>query len=146
MSGFGTSDDAVLDRAAAMGDRVRLTGEIPDSALIALYAGAAALVFPSLYEGFGLPLLEAMHLGCPVLCSNAASLPEVAAEAALYFDPRNPKSIADCLLRVADAPLPESLRSAGRARAAEFSYARCAAQTATVLNRLLHPSPAASPR
>jgi glycosyltransferase involved in cell wall biosynthesis len=141
MRGFGTNDDAVLQCAANMGDRVRFTGEIPDSGLIALYAGATALVMPSLYEGFGLPLLEAMHLGCPVLSSNAAALPEVAAAAALYFDPRNTQSIADCLLRVTDAPLLESLRTTGRLRAAQFSYATCAAQTAAVLNPLLTPSP-----
>jgi len=139
MRGFGTSDDAVLRRAAAMGDRVRFTDEVSDSDLIALYAGATALVLPSLYEGFGLPLLEAMRLGCPVLSSNAAALPEIAADAALYFDPRDPQSIADCLLRVADAPLLESLRTAGRLRAAQFSYARCATQTAAVLNALLTP-------
>ena len=138
MRGFGTDDDAVLKRAARFGDRVLFTGEIPDSELIALYAGAAALVMPSLYEGFGLPLLEAMHLGCPVLSSSAASLPEVAAEAALYFDPRNPQSIADCLLRVLDAPLMQTLRTAGLARSARFSYARCATQTAAVLNPLLN--------
>ena len=137
MRGFGTSDDAVLQRAASLGDRVRFTDEIPDSELIALYAGATALVMPSLYEGFGLPLLEAMHFGCPVLASNAASLPEVAADAGLYFDPRDPDSIADCLCRVLDAPLMNSLRSAGRARAAQFSYAKCAVQTAAVLNSLL---------
>ena len=137
MRGFGTNDDAVLQRAASMGDRVRFTDEIPDSELIALYAGADALVMPSLYEGFGLPLLEAMHLGCPVLSSNAASLPEIAADAALYFDPRSPQSIADCLLRVADVSLMQSLRAAGRLRAAQFSYTNCAARTASILNAAL---------
>jgi glycosyltransferase involved in cell wall biosynthesis len=137
ISGFVTNDDAVVRRAHALGDRVRFTGEIPDPELIALYSGAAALVLPSLYEGFGLPLLEAMQLGCPVFSSNATSLPEVAADAALYFNPRNPQSLADTLLRVTDEALMDALRLAGRARATQFSYARCAAQTAAVLNRLL---------
>ena len=137
MRGFGTGDDAVLHQAEALGDRVRFTGEISDSELIALYAGADALVLPSLYEGFGLPLLEAMQMGCPVLSSNAASLPEIGADAALYFDPHNVQSLADRLLQVTDEPLMNSLRAAGRIRAREFTYARCATQTAAVLNPLL---------
>lgn len=137
MRGFGTNDDAVLKQAESLGQRVRFTDEIPDSELIALYAGAAALVLPSLYEGFGLPLLEAMHLGCPVLCSNAASLPEVAGDAALLFDPHNVDSLNARLLQVTDQPLMNSLRAAGRKRAAQFTYASCAIQTAAVLNPLL---------
>jgi glycosyltransferase involved in cell wall biosynthesis len=137
MRGFGSGDDAVLQQAEGLGDRVRFTGEIPDSGLIGLYAGAGALVLPSLYEGFGLPLLEAMQMGCPVLSSNAASLPEIGADAALYFDPRDVQSLADRLLQVTDQPLMNRLRAAGRARAREFTYPRCAAQTAAVLNPLL---------
>jgi glycosyltransferase involved in cell wall biosynthesis len=137
MRGMGTDDERVLHQAESFGDRVRFAGQIPDSELIALYAGASALVMPSLYEGFGLPLLEAMQMSCPILSSDAASLPEVAGDAALYFDPHDPASLAACLLRVRDEPLMQSLRSAGRARSARFSYASCAAQTAEVLNRLL---------
>ena len=135
--GFGSGDDAVLRQAESLGDRVRFTGEIPDSELIALYSGASALVFPSLYEGFGLPLLEAMQMGCPVMSSNAASLPEVAGDAALYFDPRSVESLADCLLRVQDEALMHQLRIDGKTRAKEFSYARCAQHTAAILNSLL---------
>jgi len=141
MRGFGSNDEPTIRQAESMGDRVRFTDEIPDSELISIYTGATALVMPSLYEGFGLPLLEAMHLGCPVLSSNAASLPEIAADAALYFDPRNAQSLADCLLRVTDAPLLQSLCAAGRIRAAQFSYGQCAVQTAAVLNPLLNPPP-----
>lgn len=137
MRGFGTNDDAVLKQAESLGPRVRFTDEIPDSELIALYAGAAALVLPSLYEGFGLPILEAMHLGCPVLCSNAASLPEVAGDAALFFDPHNAESLIQCLLQVTDQPLMDTLTTAGRTQAALFTYAQCATQTAAVLNPLL---------
>ena len=135
--GFGSGDDAVLRQAEGLGDSVRFAGEVSDSELIALYAGAAALVFPSLYEGFGLPLLEAMQMGCPVMSSNSASLPEVAGDAALYFDPRSVESLADCLLRVQDEPLMNQLRSAGQARAKEFSYTRCAQHTVAILNSLL---------
>jgi glycosyltransferase involved in cell wall biosynthesis len=138
MSGFGSNDEAVLRQAQSM-PRVRFTGEISDADLIALYAGARALVLPSLYEGFGLPLLEAMQLGCPCLSSNATSLPEVGGDAALYFDPHDVDSLAARLLDVLDEPLMQRLRLAGRIRAAEFSYARCAAATAAILNPLLKP-------
>jgi len=136
--GFGTGDDAVLLQAQSLGDRIQWSGEIPDCELIALYRGATALVLPSLYEGFGLPLLEAMQLGCPVLSSNAASLPEIAADAALYFDPRDPAALAELLLQLAHPnPIAESLRQAGYRRVANFSYSRCADETAAVLNPLL---------
>ncbi|SNS23694.1 Glycosyltransferase involved in cell wall bisynthesis [Granulicella rosea] len=135
--GLGTGDAAVLRQAANMGDRVRFAGEVSDAELIQLYAGAAALVLPSVYEGFGLPLLEAMQLDCPVLVSNAGSLPEVAGDAALYFDPHDASSLAQSLLAVLDARRMNALRSAGRRRLEQFSYARCAADTAPVLNHLL---------
>jgi len=137
MRGFGSNNEAVLRQAESVGDRVRFTDEITDAELIALYAGASALVLPSLYEGFGLPLLEAMQMGCPCMSSNAASLPEIGGDAALYFDPHSVESLVECLLKVTDDPLMNSLRIAGRARAAQFSYARCAAQTAAILNTLL---------
>jgi len=137
MRGFGTGDEAVLKQAEGLGDRVRFTDEIPDAELIALYAGASALVLPSLYEGFGLPLVEAMHLGCPILCSNAGSLPEIAGEAALYFDPRSPESLSACLLQLNDPAVLETLRRAGKQRVQAFSYTRCAEQTATVFNAQL---------
>ena len=140
MRGFGTGDDAVLHTAKSFGDRVRFTGEISDSELIAFYRGATALVLPSLYEGFGLPLLEAMQLGCPVLASTAGSLPEIGGDAALYFDPRNPASLASRLLEIQDDTVLDTLRKSGHARISQFSYAKCAAQTAEVLNRLLTPA------
>jgi glycosyltransferase involved in cell wall biosynthesis len=140
MHGFGTGDEMVFRKAEAMGTRVRFTGEISDLELIALYAGAAALVMPSLYEGFGLPLLEAMQLNCPVIASTAGALPEVAGDAALYFDPHDrhaPQELAACLVRVGDPAAMEPLVRAGRARVKDFSYERCAQQTAEVFNRLL---------
>lgn len=137
MRGFGSSDEPVLRQAETMGDRVRFTDEITDAELISLYAGASALVLPSLYEGFGLPLLEAMHLGCPCISSNAASLPEIGGSAALYFDPHSVESLVECLLQVNDTALMRSLRIGGQARATHFSYTLCATQTAAVLNPLL---------
>ncbi len=140
MRGFSSNDEPALRFAATLGDRVRFTDEISDTQLIALYAGAAALVFPSLYEGFGLPLLEAMQLGCPCLSSNAGSLPEIGGNAALYFDPRSVDSLVECLLQVTDQPLMQTLRIAGQARATHFSFDQCATQTAAVLNPLLRNS------
>ena len=141
MSGFSTGDEAVMRQADALGDRVRFTGEVPDAELTTLYAGASALVLPSLYEGFGLPILEAMQLNCPVFCSTAGSLPEIAGGAALAFDPRDPASLAACLLQLNIPAVLESLRRAGRERIQAFSFTHCAEQTAAVLNAQLERFP-----
>jgi glycosyltransferase involved in cell wall biosynthesis len=137
MEGFGTGDQAAIAQAKKMGNRVRFAGVVPDKDLISLYAGASALVFPSLYEGFGLPLLEAMRFGCPVLCSTAASLPEVAGDAALYFDPHSEQELADSLLMVRDSAKMMKLRLAGEERIKQFSFQECAERSAGVMNRLL---------
>jgi glycosyltransferase involved in cell wall biosynthesis len=87
-----------------------------------VYAGAECVVYPSLYEGFGLPLLEAMTAEVPIACSNRSSLPEIGGEAAWYFEPDSEESIADGLARVTtDAALRERLVVAGRRRAAFYS-------------------------
>ncbi len=137
MDGFGTNDDAVLQTAKALGDRVRLAGEVSDAELVRLYAGASAFVLPSLYEGFGLPLLEAMKLGCPVLCSTAGSLPEVAGDAALYFHPYSESALAELLLQVGDEAKMDGLRKAGLQRVQIFGFEQCAALTAGVMNRMM---------
>jgi glycosyltransferase involved in cell wall biosynthesis len=105
--------------------------EPDDSLLIALYQAASAFVYASLYEGFGIPPLEALACGAPVACSNAASLPEVVGDAALMFDPRNTKQIADCLERVlTDDALASELGSRGPQQAAKFSWDVAAQKTA----------------
>jgi glycosyltransferase involved in cell wall biosynthesis len=92
-----------------------------------LYAAAACFVFPSLYEGFGLPVLEAMHRGVPVACSDRSSLPEVAGDAALLFDPESPDDIARTIeTLLGDPEKAARLREAGRARAAGFTWERTA--------------------
>ena len=106
-------------------DRVHFTGIVPEAQLPGLYRGANALVFPSLYEGFGLPVLEAMACGIPVISANVTAMPEVAADAALLVDPTSVDQIADSIERIVnDTSTRLCLRQKGLARAAQFSWAR----------------------
>lgn len=113
-----------------LGSRVVFTGHIPDSDLSTIYSGAAAFVYPSLYEGFGLPPLEAMQCGAPVITSNTTSLPEVVGDAAITVDPSDEDALCDAMLRVlSDADLRDGLRAKGLRRAQDFSWTRCADRT-----------------
>jgi glycosyltransferase involved in cell wall biosynthesis len=117
---------------------VHLPGYVPDADLPAVYGAAAALVLPSVYEGFGLPLLEAMACGTPVVSSSAASLREIGGSAALYFDPLEVDDIVAQVRRVLiDDTLRAELREAGLERAARFSWRRAARETLAVYNRIL---------
>ena len=119
-------------------DRVIFPGYVPDEALPAIYAGAQALAFPSLYEGFGLPVLEAMACGTPVACSGTSSLPEVAGDAALTFDPHSQRAIAETLRRVLeDADLRSELVQRGLRQAARFSWERVAEETTSVYDAVM---------
>ncbi len=110
------------DKARA---RLKFTGYIDRNDLRRLYAGACAFVYPSLYEGFGLPALEAMVAGCPVITSSTSSLPEVCGEAAVYVDPFNRDDIRNAIERViASSDLRMTLSKAGRVQAEQFSFAR----------------------
>lgn len=123
---------------ARVRERVALTGYVRDDEKLALLAGATALAYPSLYEGFGLPLLEAMSAGVPVLASNVSALPEVAGDAAVLVDPRDDSAIAEGLRRLLEDPaLRERLRREGRARAALFTWEEAARRTASALRRAL---------
>jgi len=114
--------------------RVHLTGYLADDDLPIVYNGAAALAFPSLYEGFGLPALEALACGLPTLTSNTTSLPEVVGDAALIVDPLDTDAIADGLWRLlTDGGLRAELRARGLERARVFSWARAAAATLATL-------------
>jgi glycosyltransferase involved in cell wall biosynthesis len=90
------------------------------------YAGAAAFIFPSLAEGFGLPVIEAMGCGCPVIASDIPVFREVAGDAALFFDPHDPAALADMMRRSLDSSVRTPLASAGRKRAADFSWDKSA--------------------
>lgn len=114
--------------------RVHLTGHVPDDALPALYSGALASIYLSSYEGFGLPPLEAMSCGTPVLVSNSTSLPEVVGDAGLMVDAYDLDAIGDSIVRLVDnSRLRADLRLRGLARSKEFSWDRTAQQTWQVL-------------
>lgn len=121
-----------------MAERVRRLGLQPRKNLAALYAGAAAFVFPSLAEGFGLPVLEAMACGAPVVTSNRSSLPEVAGAAALLCDPGDPSSIGEALAKILrDRDLAEDLRRLGLERSAGMTWERTARETAACYREAL---------
>ena len=121
-----------------MADRVTLTGWISDEDLEGLYAIAACCAYPSLHEGFGLPLLEAMARGVPLACSNATALPEVAGDAAALFDPLDVDAIAAALRqRARQSRARCALVDLGRARAASFTWERCAAGVLATYERVL---------
>jgi glycosyltransferase involved in cell wall biosynthesis len=133
-------EDDLRVRADALGisHRVRFLGWIDDATLEGLYRAATCFVFPSLAEGFGLPVLEALARGTPVACSRTSSLPEVAGDAALLFDPEDTGAIRTALERLlADAALRRRLALAGRERATEFDWQRTAELTAQSYERAL---------
>ncbi len=124
--------------ATDLREAVQVTGRVPDADLPAIYGGATLLVEPSLYEGFGLPLLEAMACGTPVVCSSTSSLPEVGGTAASYFDPHDTHAIAGRIRAIwRDRGLQESMRQAGLVRAAQFSWERAARETLALYERVI---------
>jgi glycosyltransferase involved in cell wall biosynthesis len=121
----GPQDRRVVELAERhrVRDAVSFTGVLTDRELAACYRGAVALAFPSLYEGFGLPIIEAMACGVPVLTSNVTAMPEVAGDAALLVDPTSTEAIAQALDRLAgDSALRSTLSARGLARASRFSW------------------------
>jgi glycosyltransferase involved in cell wall biosynthesis len=133
LPGYPTAHEGELRahaRERGLQDDVRFPSWVSAEELEGLWELASAFVFPSLYEGFGLPVLEAMARGVPVACSDASSLPEVAGEAALLFDPRDPSQIARALQRLlGDRALAERLRALGLQRARQFTWTRAARLT-----------------
>jgi alpha-1,3-rhamnosyl/mannosyltransferase len=126
----GYLNEGLRGSAPEVRSRVAFTGQVTDAELRTLYAGASIFVFPSRYEGFGLPVLEAMALGAPVICADAASLPEVVGEAALLYPAGDAGALAEMLERTLDnQALRERLAEAGRARAAQFTWERTAMAT-----------------
>jgi len=123
--------------AKGLADHVRFLGLVDDKDLPALYAAADAFAFPSLYEGFGLPPLEAMACGVPVIVANNSSLPEVVGDAALLVDARDEAGLAAALERVlSDGDLRSALRARGRRQAATYTWQRAAAKLLSVYRRV----------
>ena len=121
--------------------RVTLAGYVDDADLAALYSGARAFVYPSLYEGFGLPVLEAMRCGTPVITSDSSSLPEVAGDAAILVPPTDATALEAALERLlTDAPLAAELRRRGLERAQQFSWERTAETTVRAYEEMLRRS------
>jgi glycosyltransferase involved in cell wall biosynthesis len=122
-----------LARHFHLDEQVRYLGYVPVDDLPGLYRGAAMLLFPSLFEGFGMPLVEAMALGCPIAAANTTSIPEVVGDAALLFDPRQPDSIATvCAQLLTDEGLRQTLMAHGRAQLTHFSWEQAADETLRV--------------
>lgn len=138
--GGGSLTPRELQRAAELGLRpeqlMQISGD--DSRLASLYRNAQALVYPSLYEGFGIPPLEAMAAGCPVITSNASSLPEVVGDAGEYFDPAVEADMAAAIARVLQSPKRRrQLIENGRVRQALFNWDKCAAETLAIYEKFL---------
>lgn len=144
MPGYPTPHERELrERASALRveSDLRMLGWVQGDELEALWSVADAFVYPSLYEGFGLPVLEAMARGVPVACADASSLPEVAGDGALLFDPRSEAEIAAAIERLLYEPqLAVRLRSAGQAQAAQFTWQRTARLTLESYERTLTPT------
>jgi glycosyltransferase involved in cell wall biosynthesis len=140
MSGEPDIDTATLIKELKLEDRVVFVGLIDDDKLPEFYRGAVAFIFPSLYEGFGLPPLEAMACGTPVLTSNVTSIPEVVGDAALMVDPYDVEAIASGIKRlVEDSQLRKELSQKGIARAKLFSWDKTAELTWKVLKEAIDP-------
>jgi glycosyltransferase involved in cell wall biosynthesis len=141
LPGYATPHEAELRahaHAVGVANDVRFLGWTSEPDVEGLFALSSAFVFPSFYEGFGLPVLEAMARGVPVACSDRASLPEVAGDAALLFDPGDPAAIAAAIERLLRDPAEaERLRAAGRVRAAGFTWSRNAELTLASYERAL---------
>ncbi len=127
-----------LERIKSLGlsGNVLCVSDADEATLAALYSGAHCLVYSSIHEGFGLPLLEAMSRECPVIACNASCMPEIAGDAALLVQPRTPRDISSAILALQDAALRARLVAAGKARVQEFSWDRCAARHMDIYSAL----------
>jgi glycosyltransferase involved in cell wall biosynthesis len=129
--------DVLAGLPEQVAERIVTTGYVIDDDVPALYSGALALVFPSLYEGFGFPVVEAMRCGTPVICANTSSLPELAGEAGLLVDPLSVSQIAGAMARVvAESRLRAELAERGYRQSVQFTWEAAARQVMAVLTAL----------
>ena len=132
----GWASGKTLARLASQPQGVRYLGYVPEDELPGLTAGATAFIYPSLYEGFGFPVAQAMAAGVPVITSNTSCLPEIAGEGALLVDPRSPAEIQSALEKLlTSAELRQQLKIAGRARAQQYRWENCARQSLEFFRR-----------
>jgi len=137
-NGYGSEAIHEFIRREALGARVKLLGYVEGARLAQLYQAASVFLFPSLEEGFGIPVLEAFANGIPVITSEASSMPEVGGEAALYVNPHDPAEIAFNVVQAAeDFPLRADLIEKGLARARQFTWRRTAEATLAVYDEVL---------
>jgi glycosyltransferase involved in cell wall biosynthesis len=137
-SGWGESVQPIIDGLGRFAKDVIVTGYVSDEILPLLYRHALAFVYPSLYEGFGLPVLDALTMGAPVITSNISSIPEIAGDAAVMVDPTSVEEISNALCRVVeDSELRKRLSADGLSRASQFSWKRCAEETKAAYARAL---------
>lgn len=140
VGGKGWHYDDIFERIASLGlnKQVRLTGYVADEELPYWYNAASALVFPSVYEGFGLPVLQALACGAPVIASNTSSVPEAAGDAALLFDPQDVDQLVSHLLTVLDSQEQvDTMRRLGLAHASQFTWQRAGAETSRAFLKVL---------
>jgi glycosyltransferase involved in cell wall biosynthesis len=142
LHGFFTGPLHALRDQLGLAGAVDFPGWIPRAELVDLYRRAWAFVYPSFFEGFGIPVVEAMAAGVPTACSDIEPIATIAGDAALLFDPHDPAALAAALLRIAeDEPLRQRLAAAGPARASQFSWRQTAEATLTVLRECAIPVP-----
>ena len=138
LAGWGQGALAAAVADSGVADRILLCGYLAEADKAALLTGADVFAYPSRYEGFGLPVLEAMACGTPVVTTTGGSLPEVAGDAALLVDPGDPDALAAALAKLAGDPAArQAMAARGQARAATFTWQRCAAETAAAYRRAL---------
>ncbi|MBT4764030.1 glycosyltransferase family 4 protein [bacterium] len=138
--GFKGFDFKLIEKAISSSpysNEIKVLGYTPSKELPIIFAGAEALVFPSFYEGFGIPVIEAMASGCPVITSNLTALPEVVAGSGILVDPRNKEDIAKAMEKiVSDNNFKEELRLKGLSRAKEFTWLKCAKKTLEIIENI----------
>ncbi len=125
-----------LPKKLGIEDSVKFLGFVPDEDLLSLYGGAIAFVYPSLFEGFGLPILEAQACGCPVITSNISSMPEISGDGAILVDPYSVEEIAEAMISIKQQAVGSKLIKKGLENTKRFSWEKCARETLEVFNNL----------